>query len=233
MYKWKIIDKNTHVKIHTSRCGAKASVTIKVIIDTIASDFCIFHDLIIGSVFISPTTAIIIIADSIAWGRWYRYDVKNNNTIHIIHHVTTDANGVTAQAFRLTALLAKVHETGYQLEKPEERLASHSLISIQFVHTLFLVCNHIDFAIDIASVKPRKPTTNALGKRAYNISKSKEGTYKLGNPEGISHITFHHKFSNHTRYEIIIEIITTNKNLGILGKNLCRMYRDTIQNTQK
>jgi hypothetical protein len=47
------------------------------------------------------------------------------------------------------------------------------------------------------------------------------GIYKLGNPAGISQITSHHNFSNHIKYEIIIDMITTNKNLGILGTNLC------------
>jgi hypothetical protein len=41
-----------------------------------------------------------------------------------------EANGVIAHAFKLTALLANVPETGYHLENHEAKLASHSLISI-------------------------------------------------------------------------------------------------------
>jgi len=73
----------------------------------------------------------------------------------------------------------------------------------------------------MASVNHKNHTIKAAGNNCFIISKFIHGIYKLGNHAGISQTTLHHKFSNHTRYEIIIDINTTNKNLGTLGRNLC------------
>jgi len=81
-----------------------------------------------------------------------------------------------AQAFRLIALLAKVPDTGYHFEKPEARLASHSLISIWLVETFFFVSSPIDLAIEIASVNHKNHTIKAAGRSCLSISILMVGT---------------------------------------------------------
>jgi len=125
--------------IPISKFGVKSIVNINVIIATIASCFSIFHAFIIGEIFMRFHTATIIIAASVASGRWYKNGVKNNNVIPTNIPVTIDENHVFAPALRFTAVFEKDPATPYQPNKLELIFANHCHISSLFAETLRLV----------------------------------------------------------------------------------------------
>ena len=122
-------ESTTQTRTHISIFGVNAMVVKKVIYQIIASCFSIFQALLSGENRIMCTTATIIIAASVAMGRYARKGVKNKSVIQTIAPVITQVSHVVAPDFKFTAVFEKLHATQYQPNKLEDIFARPCHIS--------------------------------------------------------------------------------------------------------
>ena len=105
-------ERNTPIMMPRSRCGANSSVLTKVITEMMPSWRCAFQACMKPDTLIRPITAIMMIAASTAWGRWYSKGVNNSSTTTTARLVNTLDSPDTAPACRLTAEREKEPEVG-------------------------------------------------------------------------------------------------------------------------
>lgn len=172
--------------------GTNMRVVKKVTYQMIESCFSIFQALLSGLKRTMCETATMMIAASVAIGRWARKGVKNNSVHQTISHVITDVKPVVAQAFKFTAVLEKLPATPYPPKKLDDRFASHCHISSLFGESGFLVVYEINFATEMDSVKPISQITTEniqslkiFKKSSCDILICKKFNEKLGRSDGI------------------------------------------------
>ena len=93
----------TPSKMPHSRWGANTSVATKVMIEITPSYHCADHACIKPLTLTKPTTAIMIMAASTDWGKWYKSGVKNRRTATTVRLVNTLDRLETAPDCRFTA----------------------------------------------------------------------------------------------------------------------------------
>jgi hypothetical protein len=111
----------------------------KVTYHIIASCLSIFQAWFRGENLIICTTATIIIAASVAIGRYAKKGVKYSRVNQTINQVITHVTPVVAHDFKFTAVLEKLQATQYQPNKLELKFASHCHINSLFGDSGFFV----------------------------------------------------------------------------------------------
>jgi len=168
-----------------SRCGANASVAMKVTSAAMPSCLLACQACLTAPKLTSPITAMMMIAASTACGRWYSSGVRNSSVSSTNSAVITELRPVLAPEFMFTAERENEPDTGKACVRLPTMLASPWPISSWLGSMRSLVLAAMALAMEIASMKPTSEITRAADSRLPNASRLKLGICTLGRPSGM------------------------------------------------